>query len=133
MSLDWLVRDNEVKDHNLFGDEFLGTEAPCTMYEKKPLINPNTGEPVEGLSVAWVTLNNPAQYGSYTTQMVKGVIAGMHKGSMDRDVQAIILQALVIRHSVQVETPRSMRNITPRDRSSTYNIWTYFPVWWMLS
>jgi len=49
MSLDWLVRDNEVKDHNLFGDEFLGTEAPCTMYEKKPLINPNTGEPVEGL------------------------------------------------------------------------------------
>ncbi len=90
MSLDWLVRDNEVKDHNLFGDEFLGTEAPCTTYEKKPLINPNTGEPVEGLSVAWVTLNNPAQYGSYTTQMVKGVIAGMHKGSMDRDVQAII-------------------------------------------
>ncbi|MBN1227051.1 MAG: 6-oxocyclohex-1-ene-1-carbonyl-CoA hydratase [Deltaproteobacteria bacterium] len=94
MSLDWLVRDNEVKDHNLFGDEFLGTEAPCTMYEKKPLINPNTGEPVEGLSVAWVTLNNPAQYGSYTTQMVKGVIAGMHKGSMDRDVQAIIFTSV---------------------------------------
>lgn len=94
MSLDWLVRDNEIKDHNLFGDEFLGTEAPCTMYEKKPLINPKTGEPAEGLSVAWVTLNNPGQYGSYTTQMVKGVIAGMHKGSMDRDVQAIIFTSV---------------------------------------
>jgi len=94
MSLDWLVRDNEVKDHNLFGDEFLGTEAPCTTYEKKPLINPQTGETVEGLSVAWVTLNNPAQYGSYTTQMVKGVIAGMHRGSMDRDVQAIIFTSV---------------------------------------
>ncbi len=94
MSLDWLTRDNEVKDHNLFGDEHLGTEAPCTMYEKKPLINPGTGEAVEGLKVAWVTLNNPAQYGSYTTEMVKGVIAGMHKGSMDRDVQAIIFTGM---------------------------------------
>jgi len=94
MALDWLVRDNEVKDHNLFGDEFLGTEAPCTMYEKKPLINPATGEAAEGLSVAWVTLNNPAQYGSYTTEMVKGVIAGMHKGTMDRDVQAIIFTSM---------------------------------------
>lgn len=94
MALDWLTRDNEPKDHNLFGDEFLGTEAPCTMYEKKPLINPATGETAEGLSVAWVTLNNPAQYGSYTTEMVKGVIAGMHKGSMDRDVQAIVFTSM---------------------------------------
>jgi 6-oxo-cyclohex-1-ene-carbonyl-CoA hydrolase len=94
MALDWLPRDNEIKDHNLFGDEHLGTEAPCTIYEKKPLINPATGEAVEGLNVAWVILNNPAQYGSYTTEMVKGVIAGMHKGSMDRDVQAIIFTSM---------------------------------------
>ena len=94
MSLDWLTRDNEVKDHQLFGDEHFGTEPPCTMYEKKPLFNPATGEAVEGLTVAWVTLNNPAQYGSYTTEMVKGVIAGMHKGSMDRDVQAIIFTSM---------------------------------------
>jgi 6-oxo-cyclohex-1-ene-carbonyl-CoA hydrolase len=94
MALDWLPRDNEIKDHNLFGDEHLGTEAPCTMYEKRPLINPATGETVEGLKVAWVILNNPAQYGSYTTEMVKGVIAGMHKGSMDRDVQAIIFTSM---------------------------------------
>ena len=94
MSLDWLTRDNEVKDHQLFGDEHFGTEPPCTMYEKKPFFNPATGEAVEGLTVAWVTLNNPAQYGSYTTEMVKGVIAGMHKGSMDRDVQAIIFTSM---------------------------------------
>jgi 6-oxo-cyclohex-1-ene-carbonyl-CoA hydrolase len=93
MALDWLVRDNELKDHNLFGDEHLGKEPPCTTYEKKPLINPATGDPVEGLSTAWVTLNNPAQYNSYTTEMVKGVIAGMHRGSMDRDVQVIVFTA----------------------------------------
>jgi 6-oxo-cyclohex-1-ene-carbonyl-CoA hydrolase len=93
MALEWLVRDNELKDHNLFGDEHLGKEPPCTTYEKKPLINPATGEAVEGLSTAWVSLNNPAQYNSYTTEMVKGVIAGMHRGSMDRDVQVIVFTA----------------------------------------
>jgi 6-oxo-cyclohex-1-ene-carbonyl-CoA hydrolase len=40
MALDWLVRDNEPKDHNLFGEEFFGTEPPCTMFEKKPLLDP---------------------------------------------------------------------------------------------
>ena len=90
MALDWLIRDNEIKDHDLFGEEFFGKEPPCTTYEKKPLINPATGEVVEGLATAWVTLNNPAQYNSYTTEMVKGVIAGMHKGSMDREVQVIV-------------------------------------------
>jgi len=91
---DWLPRDNEAKSHQLFGDEHFGTEAPCTMYEKKPLINPDSGETVKDLTTAWVTLNNPDQYGSYTTQMIKGVIAGMHKASMDRDVVAIIFTSV---------------------------------------
>jgi len=93
MALDWLIRDNEVKDHQLFGDEHFGTEPPCTVYEKKPLVNPDTGEEVKGLYTAWVTLNNPVQYNSYTTQMIKGVIAGMHKASMDREVMAIVFTA----------------------------------------
>jgi len=90
----WLPRDNEAKTHQLFGDEHFGTEAPCTMYEKKPLINPDNGEKVKGLTNAWITLNNPAQYGSYTTKMIKGVIAGMHKASMDRDVITIIFTSV---------------------------------------
>ena len=94
MLLYWLPRDNEAKSHQLFGDEHFGTEAPCTMYEKKPLINPDSGEKVNDLTTAWVTLNNPVQYGSYTTQMIKGVIAGMHKASMDRDVVAIIFTSV---------------------------------------
>ena len=93
MAMDWLPRDNELKDHQLVGDEFFGKEPPCTMYEKKPLVNPKTGETVDELYTAWVTLNNPAQYNSYTTQMVKGVIAGMKKASADRSVVAIIFTA----------------------------------------
>ncbi len=90
MALDWIPRDNKLKDHQIFGDEHFGTEPPCTMFEKKPLVNPNTGETIDGLYTAWITLNNPAQYGSYTTEMVKGVIAGMHKASMDRTIVATI-------------------------------------------
>lgn len=87
--LGFLTRDNVLKDHNLFGDKHFGTEPPCTMFEKKPLVDPK-GNEVDGLYTAWITLNNPAQYGSYTTEMVKGVIAGMHRASMSRDVVATI-------------------------------------------
>jgi 6-oxo-cyclohex-1-ene-carbonyl-CoA hydrolase len=90
MALDWVPRDNVLKNHKVFGDEHFGTEPPCTTFEKKPLVNPNTGEKVDGLYTAWVILNNPAQYGSYTTEMVKGVIAGMHTASVDRSVVATI-------------------------------------------
>ena len=40
MTLEWLPRDNSSKDHILMGPEHWGTEAPCTVYEKKPLTSP---------------------------------------------------------------------------------------------
>jgi 6-oxocyclohex-1-ene-carbonyl-CoA hydrolase len=94
MLLSWLPRDNEEKSHQLWGNEHFGTEAPCTMYEKKPLIDPDTGQVQKDLYTAWITLNNPAQFNSYTTEMIKGVIAGMHRGSMDRDVVAIVFTSV---------------------------------------
>ena len=93
MSLDWLPRDRGIKDHDLWGDEHFGTEPPCTMYEKRPILTPD-GKVVEGLYSAWVILNNPAQYNSYTTEMVKGVIAGFHRASMDRSVVAVVFTAV---------------------------------------
>ncbi|GBE30861.1 MAG TPA: 6-oxocyclohex-1-ene-1-carbonyl-CoA hydratase [Bacteroidetes bacterium] len=92
MSLDWLPKDAEVKDHDLFGDQFFSAEAPGIIYELKPIVNPKGGQ-VDDLFTAWVTLNNPAQFNSYTTQMVKGVIAGFHKASMDRRVVAVVFTA----------------------------------------
>jgi 6-oxo-cyclohex-1-ene-carbonyl-CoA hydrolase len=89
MTLEWLPRDDELKDHDLGGDQFFGMEAPCVVYEKKPIVDPH-GNPVEGLFSAWVWLNNPRQYNSYTTEMVKGVTAGMKRASMDRSVVAIV-------------------------------------------
>ncbi|UCE38123.1 MAG: 6-oxocyclohex-1-ene-1-carbonyl-CoA hydratase [Thermoplasmata archaeon] len=90
MSLDWLPREDEIKNHELFkGKDYFGTEPPCTVYEKKPVLDPE-GNEVEGLYSAWITLNNPRQYNSYTTEMVKGVIAGFHNASLDRSVVAAI-------------------------------------------
>ncbi len=89
MTLEWLPRDNGSKNHILIGSEHWGTEAPCTVYEKKPLTNPK-GEEIPGLYVAWIRLNNPNQYNSYTTEMVKGVIAGFTAASQDRSVIAVV-------------------------------------------
>ncbi len=89
MGLEWLPRDNDLKDHALFGNEHWGTEPPCTMYERRPLTDPD-GKVVEGLYVAWITLNNPAQFNSYTTEMVKGVIAGFNAASADRAVISVV-------------------------------------------
>ncbi|MEA3359171.1 MAG: 6-oxocyclohex-1-ene-1-carbonyl-CoA hydratase [Thermodesulfobacteriota bacterium] len=89
MALEWVPRDNEQKDHLLHTDGNWGTEAPCVVYEKRPLTDPE-GNVQEGLYVAWIRLNNPKQFNSYTTEMVKGVIAGFENASLDRSVVAAI-------------------------------------------
>src|SRR5208337_4680277 len=93
MGLDWMPREHGLKDHSRHGKENWGTEAPCTVYEKKPLTDPK-GNVVPGLYSAWIILNNPAQYNSYTTEMVKGVIAGFQRASADREVVAVVFTAV---------------------------------------
>ena len=85
MSLSWMPREHGIKDHDRHSKEHWGTEAPCVVYEKKPLKDLK-GNVVPGLFNAWIRLNNPAQYNSYTTEMVKGVIAGFENASTDRSV-----------------------------------------------
>jgi 6-oxo-cyclohex-1-ene-carbonyl-CoA hydrolase len=89
MALEWMPRDDGVKDHLLHTEGHWGTEAPCVVYEKRPLTDPK-GNVVKGLYTAWVRLNNPKQYNSYTTEMVKGVIAGFENSSLDRSVVATV-------------------------------------------
>jgi 6-oxo-cyclohex-1-ene-carbonyl-CoA hydrolase len=89
MALEWMPRDDGVKDHLLHTEGHWGTEAPCVVYEKRPLTDPQ-GKVVDGLYTAWIRLNNPKQYNSYTTEMVKGVIAGFENSSLDRSVVATV-------------------------------------------
>jgi 6-oxo-cyclohex-1-ene-carbonyl-CoA hydrolase len=91
MALEWLPREHEIKDHYLWGEEHFGSmdKPPCVVYDKRPILDPQ-GNPVEGVYSAWIWLNNPAQYNSYTTEMVKGVISGMTNASADRSVVAVV-------------------------------------------
>lgn len=90
MALDWIPREGGIKDHQIRTEEFFGTQPPCTMFELKPVVDPE-GNPVKGLNTAWITLNNPDQLNSYTTAMLKAVAAGFSRASMDRSVVAVIL------------------------------------------
>jgi 6-oxo-cyclohex-1-ene-carbonyl-CoA hydrolase len=89
----WLKKDKDLKNHLLWGEEKWGTEPPSTVYEKRPIVD-STGQPVDGLYSAWIILNNPAQFNSYTTEMVKGVIAGFQNASLDRSVVAVVFTAV---------------------------------------
>ena len=93
MDLNKWPRQEGIVDHQLHGEEHFGTEPPCVMYEKKPILDAE-GNELPGLHAAWVILNNPSQYNSYTTEMVKGVIAGMHRATMDRSVVAVVFTAV---------------------------------------
>ena len=97
MSLEWLRRDHELKDHRLFDDSHFGTASatnpPGVIYEERPVLDAK-GAAVDGLFSAWIWLNNPAQHNSFTTGMVKGVIAGMQRASSDRKIVAAVLTAV---------------------------------------
>jgi 6-oxo-cyclohex-1-ene-carbonyl-CoA hydrolase len=74
-----------LKDHLLTGDRpFQGVR-----YELRPCIDMD-GKTVPKLFNAWITLDNPKQYNSYTTEMIKGVILGFRRASEARDVNAVV-------------------------------------------
>ncbi len=62
-------------------------------YELRPAVDPS-GDPVEGLFNAWIILDNPGQYNSYTTETVKEVILAFRQASMDRSVVCCVFTAV---------------------------------------
>jgi 6-oxo-cyclohex-1-ene-carbonyl-CoA hydrolase len=75
----------EFKNHDLVDD--IG--KPGVRYEKRPARTPD-GKLAEGLYNAWIWLDNPGQYNSYTTDMVKGVILAMRAAANARDVNCVV-------------------------------------------
>lgn len=62
-------------------------------YDLKPLRDAQ-GRPIADLFNAWIWLNNPAQYNSYTTGAIKEIILAFRKASMDRSVVAVVFTAV---------------------------------------
>ena len=79
---------SKLKDHLLVPE----TVVPGILYEKRPATMPD-GTPAEGLFHVRVTLDNPAQFNAYTTDMLKGLILAMRAASAARDVVSVVLTA----------------------------------------
>jgi len=75
----------EFKNHDLVEMPAI----PGIRFESRPVLDPS-GAAVEGLHVSWITLDNPKQLNSYTTEMIKGVILGMRRASNDRACAAVV-------------------------------------------
>ena len=65
--------------HDLVPDAAREAITDRVLYEKRPARRPD-GSVAEGLFNAWITLNNPSQFNSYTTDMVKGCHPGVSSG-----------------------------------------------------
>jgi 6-oxo-cyclohex-1-ene-carbonyl-CoA hydrolase len=72
-------------DHNLVD----AAMDAGVLFEKKSAKTVR-GEEIPGLFNAWITLNNPTQYNSYTTEMVKSVILAFRAASNARDVACVV-------------------------------------------
>jgi 6-oxo-cyclohex-1-ene-carbonyl-CoA hydrolase len=75
-----------LKDHDLTAPG----PVPGVLYDEPALRDPQ-GSPVPGLHAVRITLDNPGQLNSYTTEMVKGVILGLRRASNDRACVAVVL------------------------------------------
>jgi len=75
----------EFKHHGLVAD----FSRPGVRFERRPARTPD-GKVADGLYNAWITLDNPSQFNSYTTDMVKGVILAFRAASDMRDVNAVV-------------------------------------------
>jgi len=73
-----------LKDHDL-----PALAASGVRYEKRAARTPD-GKEVPGLTNAWIWLDNPGQFNSYTTDMVKGVILAFRAASNARDVNCVV-------------------------------------------
>lgn len=78
-----------LNDHNLIDSEVESLCDGMVRYEKRPAKR-RDGTVVEGLYNAWIIFNNPKQYNSYTTDMVKATILAFRRASVDREVNAVV-------------------------------------------
>jgi 6-oxo-cyclohex-1-ene-carbonyl-CoA hydrolase len=75
------LRSHDVVERSDFG--------PGIRFERRPARKPD-GDIAPGLYNAWIWLDNPAQYNSYTTEMVKGVVLAFRAASNARDVNCVV-------------------------------------------
>jgi 6-oxo-cyclohex-1-ene-carbonyl-CoA hydrolase len=89
MSVQAAAHVEEPRDHGLVAEHVRKSVTEGVIYDKRPVTGAD-GKPVAGLYNAWITLNNPGQFNSYTTEMVKSVILAFRAASAARDIVAVV-------------------------------------------
>ena len=75
-----------MKNHNL-----TASFEPREVLVERRAVHDRAGATVKGLHNIWITLNNPAELNSYTTDMMKEVILAVREASNDRACVAVVL------------------------------------------
>lgn len=75
-----------MKNHNL-----VEAIAPRNILTERKPIRDRSGKPVDGLHNVWITLNNPKELNSYTTDMAKEIILALREASNDRAAVTVVL------------------------------------------
>jgi 6-oxo-cyclohex-1-ene-carbonyl-CoA hydrolase len=75
-----------MKNHNLV--EAISPQS--ILVERRPARD-RSGHDVKGLHNLWITLNNPKELNSYTTEMLKELILAFREASNDRSAVAVVL------------------------------------------
>ena len=109
---------SQLVDHNLVDRDVESLCGGMVRYEKRPAKR-RDGSTAEGLVNAWIVINNPKQYNSYTTDMVKALILAFRRASVDRGVNAVVFTGTGDKAFCTGGTRRSTRSITPATRRST--------------
>jgi len=79
----------EAKVAQLKNHDLAEIVVPGVKIDKRPAKTPD-GKTAAGLYNAWIWLDNPSQFNSYTTDMVKGVILAFRAASNARDVNCVV-------------------------------------------
>ena len=79
--------------NNLHSHNLVETDFKEILFEKRVCLDRDS-TPVAGLYNAWIILNNPKQFNSYTTAAVKEVILAFRQASNDRSVVAVVFTAI---------------------------------------
>ncbi|MBT4518626.1 MAG: 6-oxocyclohex-1-ene-1-carbonyl-CoA hydratase [Halieaceae bacterium] len=82
-----------LNDHNLVDVDVGALCDGMVRYELRPARRLD-GTVVDDIFNAWIILNNPKQYNSYTTDMCKALILAFRAASVARDVNAVVFTAV---------------------------------------
>lgn len=106
-----------MKNHNL-----VETSPPENILVEHRPVHARDGSAVAGLHNVWITLNNPDELNSYTTEMIKEIILALREASNDRAAVAVVLTGAGNRSFCAGETlvnmPKSMR-VRPGNTANT--------------